>query len=111
MCEITAPGDAIGGIYQTLNQRRGTILEENQLEGSLSIVKAYLPVAESYGFTEDLRGNTQGRAFPQCFFDHWAKISGIPGEDPKATNLVHTIRKRKGMKEEIPLINELFDKL
>lgn len=51
MCEITAPGDAIGGIYQTLNQRRGTILEENQLEGSLSVVKAYLPVAESYGFT------------------------------------------------------------
>ena len=27
MCEITAPNDAIGGIYQTLNQRRGAIIE------------------------------------------------------------------------------------
>lgn len=71
MCEITAPNEVIGGIYQTLNQRRGAIIDESQLEGSLSIVKAYLPVATSYGFAETLRGNTQGKAFPQCFFDHW----------------------------------------
>lgn len=71
LCEITAPGEAMGGIYQTLNQRRGNIIEEVQLEGSLSVVKAYLPVAASYGFTEDLRGNTKGKAFPQCIFSHW----------------------------------------
>jgi len=51
LCEITAPVNAIGGIYQTLNQRRGMIFEENELEGSLTVVKAYLPVAESYKFT------------------------------------------------------------
>lgn len=71
LCEITTPNDAIGGIYQTLNKRRGMIIEESQLEGALSIVKAYLPVAESYGFSGDLRGNTQGKAFPQCIFSHW----------------------------------------
>lgn len=71
LCEITAPSEVMGGIYQTLNQRRGQIIEENQLEGALNIVKAYLPVAESYGFSGDLRGNTQGKAFPQCFFSHW----------------------------------------
>lgn len=31
MCEITAPNEAMGGIYQTLNQRRGAIIDENQL--------------------------------------------------------------------------------
>ena len=45
LCEITTPNDVMGGIYQTLNQRRGLIIEENQLEGALNIVKAYLPVA------------------------------------------------------------------
>jgi translation elongation factor EF-G len=35
----------MGGIYQTLVQRRGQIIEEIQLEGPLNIVKAYLPVA------------------------------------------------------------------
>ena len=43
------------------------------------VVKAYLPVNESFGFTADLRSNTGGQAFPQCVFDHWA----IMGDDPK----------------------------
>lgn len=111
LCEITTPNDAIGGIYQTLNQRRGMIIEENQLEGALSIVKAYLPVAESYGFSGDLRGKTQGKAFPQCVFSHWEKISGVPYEDEKATKLVLEIRKRKGLKEELPEFKDFLDKL
>lgn len=74
-------------------------------------MKAYLPVSESYGFSGDLRGNTQGKAFPQCFFDHWDYISGVPLEDAKADELVTAIRKRKGMKPEIPNITDLLDKL
>lgn len=111
LCEITAPSEVMGGIYQTLNTRRGQIIEESQLEGSLNVVKAYLPVAQSYGFSGELRGNTQGKAFPQCFFSHWDKISGIPFEDAKADQLIAEIRKRKGMKEEVPLVTDLLDKL
>lgn len=72
MCEITVPSQALGGVYQTLNQRRGIIITEDQLVGSpLHIVKAYLPVAESFGFSSILRQNTKGMAFPQNFLDHW----------------------------------------
>ncbi len=39
-------------------------------------VKAYLPVMESFGFTEALRSATQGQAFPQCVFDHWELMNG-----------------------------------
>ena len=39
-------------------------------------VKAYLPVMESFGFTADLRGQTQGQAFPQSVFDHYEIMSG-----------------------------------
>jgi len=72
LAEITAPVDAMGGVYQCLNQRRGIVNEEEQVAGTpLNLVRAFLPVAESFGFTAHLRGLTQGQAFPQCVFDHW----------------------------------------
>jgi len=62
-----------------LNAKRGEILEEEQVSGTpMSVIKAYLPVAESFGFTGDLRGLTQGKAFPQCVFDHWELIKELP---------------------------------
>jgi len=55
----------MGGIYQTLTQRRGIVMGEEPVSGTpLVIVKAYLPVAESFGFTQHLRSMTSGRAFP-----------------------------------------------
>ena len=50
LCEITAPVDAMGGVYQCLNQRGGTVIEEEQIQGTpLNMVKAHLPVSESFG--------------------------------------------------------------
>jgi len=78
----------------------------------LVIVKAYLPVAESFGFTQHLRAMTSGRAFPQCVFDHWETIQTDP-MDPtsKSGVLVETIRKRKGLKAGIPGLDNFLDKL
>lgn len=99
-CDITAPMDCMGGVYQSLTQRRGQVVEEVQIQGTpLNIVKSHLPVSESFGFTGMLRGNTQGKAFPQMVFDHWALIKGTPFIDAKATELVLAIRKRKGLKD------------
>lgn len=111
-CEITAPMDCMGGVYQSLNTRRGQVVEETQIMGTpLNIVKAFLPVSESFGFTGLLRGNTQGKAFPQCVFDHWDMIKGLPLVDQKAQELVLGIRKRKGLKEEMPVLENYMDKL
>jgi len=90
LCEIQSPSDAMGGIYQTLTQRRGIVIGEEPIAGTpLSIVKAYLPVAESFGFTQHLRAMTSGRAFPQCVFDHWESISSDPmDETTKASAIV-----------------------
>merc|ERR1719379_445357 len=72
LVEITVPQDAMSGVYSCMNMRRGCIFEENQPEGTpLMQVKAYLPVAESFGFVAALRQQTSGQAFPQCVFDHW----------------------------------------
>jgi elongation factor 2 len=34
LCQITAPMESMGGVYQTLNTRRGEIIEENQIAGT-----------------------------------------------------------------------------
>jgi elongation factor 2 len=87
-------------------------VDEIKQEGSpLHVVKAYLPVAESFGLSSVLRGNTQGRAFPQCFFNHWEKISGMPYKDASADKIIRDIRKRKGLKLDLPLLEDFIDKL
>ena len=48
--EIQVPQDAVGGIYGCLNRRRGHVSEEQAVAGTtMLIVKAYLPVNESFG--------------------------------------------------------------
>ncbi|KAF8381004.1 hypothetical protein PRIPAC_70146, partial [Pristionchus pacificus] len=113
LVEIQCPEQAIGGIYGVLNRRRGHVFEETQVAGTpMFVVKAYLPVNESFGFTADLRSNTSGQAFPQCFFDHWQILPGDPMENgTKPFQVVADIRKRKGLKESIPDLQNYLDKL
>jgi len=113
LVEIQCPENAVGGIYGVLNRRRGHVFEESQVAGTpMFIVKAYLPVNESFGFTADLRSNTAGQAFPQCVFDHWQILPGNPMETgSKPSQIVADIRKRKGLKEGIPALDNYLDKL
>jgi len=79
LVDIATPGDCMSGIYQCFSQRRGLIFAEESVVGTpLLNVKAYLPVAESFGFTGHLRSLTSGQAFPQCVFDHWEVITQDP---------------------------------
>jgi elongation factor 2 len=76
------------------------------------MIKAYLPVAESFGFTQALRAATSGRAFPQCVFDHWELLNGDPFEvGSKGAQIVEVTRKRKGLKVGIPTLDNFVDKL
>lgn len=64
------------------------------------------------GFTADLRSNTGGQAFPQCVFDHWQVLPGdpmTPGTKPGI--VVMETRKRKGLKEGVPALDNYLDKL
>ena len=107
LVEIQVPESAVGGIYGVLNRRRGHVTEETTKPGTpMMNVKAYLPVQESFGFTADLRSHTGGQAFPQCVFDHWQVMQGDPFEaGSKALQLVQGIRKRKGLKIDIPALD------
>jgi elongation factor 2 len=113
LVEIQAPEGALGGIYGTLNQKRGQVFEEVQRPGTpLYNIKAYLPVIESFGFSAQLRAATSGQAFPQCVFDHWDPLSSDPLEaGSQSHTIVADIRKRKGIKLIPPPLSEWEDKL
>jgi elongation factor 2 len=113
LVEITCPQQAVSGIYSVISLKRGTVVEEVPRVGTpLVNVKAHLPVSESFGFTGELRASTSGQAFPTMIFDHWEAMPDDPLKPGTRTNeLVKSIRKRKGLKEDVPLINEYEDKL
>jgi len=113
LVEIQCPENAIGGIYSVLNRKRGHVFSEEQRPGTpMFTVKAYLPVSESFGFTADLRSQTQGQAFPQLVFDHWDIMQGSPLEKgSKLEEIVRTIRIRKSIKPDIPSLDTYYDKL
>ena len=114
MVEIQVPEQAMGGIYSVLTRRRGHVFSEEQRVGTpLFTVKAYLPVMESFGFNADLRAGTSGQAFPQMVFDHWQLLPGGSPlkEDSLPGEVVKKMRKRKGLKENVPSYENYYDKL
>ena len=113
LVEIQCPDTGLGGIYSTLNKRRGQVFSEEPRVGTPMVtVKAYLPVSESFGFNGDLRQATGGQAFPQSVFDHWAVMNGDASDkNGKLYELVKSIRIRKGLKEDVPDLSVYYDKL
>jgi len=100
LVEIQCPQQAVSGIYSVVSMKRGNVFDEVPRVGTpLVNVKAHLPVAESFGFTTELRAATSGQAFPTMLFDHWDTMNDDPlREGSRAAGIIETIRKRKGLK-------------
>lgn len=114
LVEITCPNDCAGQVYSCLTQKRGEIESEDQIPGTpITMIKAFLPVAESFGFTGYLRSHTAGQAFPNCSFHHYGMIPQDPlSVNPnQVTEIVKQIRIRKGLKEEVFALSHYEDKL
>ncbi|CAI5532671.1 unnamed protein product [Closterium sp. Naga37s-1] len=59
LCEVTTTTEALGAVYAVLGRRRAAVVREEMNEGSgMFTVHAHLPMAESFGFAEELRGRT-----------------------------------------------------
>jgi elongation factor G len=69
-------GDVIGD----LNSRRGRIEGMGQ-RGDAQVIKAAVPLSEMFGYSTDLRSNTQGRAIYSMQFDHYAEVPKSIAED------------------------------
>lgn len=114
LCDIQTIDSQLGGIYGVLNRRRGEVVEAIQRPGTPIVnVRATVPVNESFGLTAALRSETGGQAFPQCCFDHWQIFPGGSPIDQEGTcgQKVIEIRKRKGLREFVPGLDNYNDKL
>jgi elongation factor 2 len=113
LAEITAPLTVCRGVHAVLSKRRGRAFDQVQREGTpLMIIKAHLPVMESFGFDKELRSHTSGQAFPQMIFDHWENFAGDPfAPDNKLAEVITAVRKRKGLDIAIPALDRYLDKL
>ncbi|EHH27544.1 hypothetical protein EGK_17761 [Macaca mulatta] len=121
-CEIMATSDVLGRVYAVLSKREGRVLQEEMKEGTdMFIIKAVLPVAESFGFADEIRKRTSGLASPQLVFSHWEIIPSDPfwvptteeeylhfGEkadsENQARKYMNAVRKRKGLYVEEKIV-------
>jgi elongation factor G len=71
--EVTLPGEFIGDVIGDLNSRRGHV-EGMDERGSTSVVRAFVPLAEMFGYATDLRSMTQGRASYSMELSHYAEV-------------------------------------
>jgi elongation factor 2 len=73
-------------------------------EDDMVIVKAEMPVAESFGLAEELRSSTQGRAFWATQFSRWA-----PVPESMQMDVIKQIRERRGLSPTPPRAEEFYE--
>ncbi|MCI5943716.1 MAG: elongation factor G [Eubacterium sp.] len=71
--DVTMPEEYMGDVIGDINSRRGRI-EGMEDVGGGRIVHGYVPLAEMFGYSTDLRSRTQGRGNYSMFFDHYEKV-------------------------------------
>ena len=85
--EVEVPEEYMGDVIGDLNRRRGQINSMDDRMG-LKIVNAFVPLAEMFGYSTDLRSATQGRGTYTLEFDHYGEVPSNVAKE--------IIEKRKG---------------
>ncbi|ACM59924.1 elongation factor G [Caldicellulosiruptor bescii] len=71
--EVVVPEEYMGDVMGDINSRRGRI-EGMELRGNAQVIRAYVPLAEMFGYATDLRSKTQGRGTYTMQFDHYEEV-------------------------------------
>ncbi len=101
--EIRVPQEFMGGATKVIQGRRGKIINM-ETDEDIVILKALMPVANSFGLAAELRSETEGRAIWATEFE---KFDRLPRE--LQDQVVRDTRKRKGLKLEVPQPSEFFE--
>eukprot|EP01006_Ploeotia_vitrea_P016219 TRINITY_DN46771_c0_g1_i1.p1 TRINITY_DN46771_c0_g1~~TRINITY_DN46771_c0_g1_i1.p1 ORF type:complete len:747 (-),score=390.54 TRINITY_DN46771_c0_g1_i1:35-2116(-) len=126
LVELQCNDKVLGRLYDVLSKRRATILGEELLnEGTLTyMIRALLPVVESFGFAKAVRKRTSGVASPQLVFSHWQMMEQDPAWQPTTEeeleefghvsekdifpnlvrDLINGVRRRKGLAVEEKIV-------
>jgi len=81
--EVVSPEDYVGSVIGDLNSRRGQILGQD-MRGNATIVHAMVPLANMFGYVNNLRSFSQGRATFTMTFDHYEQVPAAVAEQVQA---------------------------
>jgi len=93
---VSVSSNLAGECSRILTTRRGKIKSFKQ-NGLLTAIKGFIPVAETFNLSKELRSATSGRAIWQSIFDHWEKLP-----EKLAAQTIIELRKRRGLAEDVP---------
>jgi len=100
---VSVPAQWVGDCSSIITRKRGRILSSEQ-KGALTLITGYIPVAETFGLSAEMRSATSGHAFWQCTFDHWEKAP-----ENVAAEIIKQTRERKGLPSEVPSPKKFID--
>ena len=81
--EVVTPEDYTGSVIGDLNSRRGQI-QGQDMRGNANVVNAMVPLANMFGYVNNLRSMSQGRATFTMQFDHYEQVPQHVAEEVKA---------------------------
>ena len=79
--EVVTPEDCTGSIIGDLNLRRAQI-QSRDMRGNANVINAMVPLMNMFGYVNNLRPMSQGRATFTMQFDHYAAALPSPEPDP-----------------------------
>ncbi len=100
---VSVPHQFVGDVTGLITRKRGRVTSSEQ-KGPVTNVQGFIPVSETFGLSADMRGATSGHAFWQTQFDHWEKVP-----ESISMEVIASIRKRRGLPEEIPKASKYID--
>jgi elongation factor G len=81
--EVVTPEDYMGDIIGDLNSRRGNVSGMDS-RGNARVVNAMVPLANMFGYVNNLRSMSQGRAQYTMYFDHYAQVPQAVADEVRA---------------------------
>jgi len=81
--EVLTPEDYMGDVIGDLNSRRGQV-QGTEARGNATVITAMVPLANMFGYVNNLRSMSQGRAQYSMFFDHYEPVPQAVSDEVKA---------------------------
>lgn len=78
--EVVVPEEYMGDVMGDITSRRGRV-DGMEARANTQAIKAYVPLAEMFGYATNLRSNTQGRGNYSMFFDHYEEVPKSVSEE------------------------------
>ena len=102
---VSSSPELAGECSKIISGRRGRISAFEQ-KGAFTVITSFVPVAETFGLSKQLRSASSGRAFWQSVFDHWERLP-----EKLSGKIIAEVRKKKGLPSEIPRAERFLEEI